>query len=116
MLEVGAALKTAAGLGGRGRPRSTTTSPGSSTTSCGRCRRYRGELSADARREEIDLLLDPLLDAGVPDGDRAALVIDVFRAVLAARVVPLFDTDCGAGVVTVPVRGGRSLVPSTHSW
>ena len=34
-------------------------------------------------------LLDPLLDPAVPDGDRAFLVVDVFRAVLAARMQPL---------------------------
>jgi hypothetical protein len=51
----------------------------------------RPELSAPERSDQIDLLLDPLLDSGVSDGDRAGLVIDVFRAVLAARLVPLFD-------------------------
>ena len=49
----------------------------------------RADLSTDARREEIDRLIDPLLDAGVPDADKAALVVSLFRAVLAARVVPL---------------------------
>ena len=49
-------------------------------------------LSPSERREQIDLLLDPLLDTTVPDGERAAIAIDVFRAVLAARVVPLLDT------------------------
>ena len=58
----------------------------------------RPELSPTERRTQIDLLLDPLLDAAVPDGERAAMVIDVFRAVLAARLVPLFDTDCGGRV------------------
>ncbi len=51
----------------------------------------RPELSESERRDQIDLLIDPLLDAEVPDGDRAALVVNVFRAVLAARLVPLFD-------------------------
>ena len=51
----------------------------------------RPELSPSERRGQIDLLLDPLLDAAVPDGDRAALVVNVFRAVLAARMVPLLD-------------------------
>ena len=41
------------------------------------------------RRARIDDLLDPLLDPAVPDGDRARLVVEVFRAVLAARMVPL---------------------------
>ena len=47
----------------------------------------RPDLSPDDRRAEIALVLDPLLDASVPDGDRAALVVEVFRTVLAARVV-----------------------------
>ena len=51
----------------------------------------RPELSLSERREQIDLVLDPLLDAAVPDGDRAALVVNVFRAVLAARLMPLFE-------------------------
>jgi hypothetical protein len=51
----------------------------------------RPDLSPSERRDQIDLLLDPLLDSAVSDGDRAALVVNVFRAVLAARLVPLFD-------------------------
>jgi hypothetical protein len=51
----------------------------------------RPELSAPDRRARIDELLDPLLDPGVSDADRAWLVVDVFRAVLAARLVPLLD-------------------------
>jgi hypothetical protein len=51
----------------------------------------RPELSLSERRDQIDLVLDPLLDAAVPDSDRAALVVNVFRAVLAARLMPLFD-------------------------
>ena len=47
------------------------------------------------RREEIEIVLDPLLGAGSPDEDRAILVVNVLRAVLAARLVPLFD-DGGA--------------------
>jgi hypothetical protein len=50
----------------------------------------RPELSPE-RRDQIELLLDPLLDSAVSDGDRAALVVTLFRAVLAARLVPLFD-------------------------
>jgi hypothetical protein len=49
----------------------------------------RPDLSADERRERIDEVLDPLLDASVPDSERAALLVDVFRSVLAARVLPL---------------------------
>jgi hypothetical protein len=51
----------------------------------------RPELSPTERRDEISLLLDPLLDSAVSDADRAALVVHVFQAVLAARLVPLFD-------------------------
>ncbi len=48
-------------------------------------------LSPSERRDLIDRVLDPLLDAGVSDGDRAGLVVNVFQGVLAARLVPLFD-------------------------
>jgi hypothetical protein len=51
----------------------------------------RPELSPTERRVQIEIVLDPLLDAGSTDDDRASLVVNVFRAVLAARVVPLFD-------------------------
>jgi hypothetical protein len=51
----------------------------------------RPALSPSERRAQIDLLLDPLLDSAVSDGDRAGLVVNVFLAVLAARLVPLFD-------------------------
>ncbi|HEX5013070.1 MAG TPA: hypothetical protein VFV72_02840 [Candidatus Limnocylindrales bacterium] len=49
----------------------------------------RPELSADERSERIDQILDPLLDARLPDKDRATLVVEVFRSVLAARTLPL---------------------------
>jgi hypothetical protein len=49
----------------------------------------RPEVAATERRTVIDELLDPLLDPAFPDGDRAALVVDVFRAVLAARLLPI---------------------------
>jgi hypothetical protein len=49
----------------------------------------RPELAEGERRALVDDLLDPLLDATVADGDRAALVVDVFRAVLAARLLPI---------------------------
>lgn len=49
------------------------------------------ELSPEERRSRIDQVLDPLLDSTVPDADRAALLVDVFRSVLAARVLPLID-------------------------
>jgi hypothetical protein len=51
----------------------------------------RPELSAPERTERIDQVLDPLLDVDLADSDRAALVVDVFRSVLAARVLPLLD-------------------------
>jgi hypothetical protein len=51
----------------------------------------RPEISPSERRGQIDLLLDPLLDPAVSDGDRAGLVVNVFLTVLAARLVPLFD-------------------------
>jgi hypothetical protein len=50
----------------------------------------RPDLSPDERRNQAALVIDPLLDATVPDDDRAALVVQVFRTVLAARLVPLF--------------------------
>ena len=51
----------------------------------------RPDLSPSERRDQIDLVIDPLLDAAMPDGDRAALVVNVFRAVLAARLIPVLD-------------------------
>jgi hypothetical protein len=50
----------------------------------------RPDLSPDERRNQVALVIGPLLDATVPDDDRAALVVQVFRTVLAARLVPLF--------------------------
>lgn len=49
----------------------------------------RPELPGPERRAQIDELLDPLIDPAVADADRAWLVVDVFRAVLAARMVPI---------------------------
>jgi hypothetical protein len=49
----------------------------------------RADLTAVERRHHIDQVLDPLLDVDLPDKDRATLVVDIFRSVLAARVVPL---------------------------
>ena len=49
------------------------------------------ELSPGERRDQIAVVLDPLLDAGSSGDDRAGLVVNVFRAVLAARLIPLFD-------------------------
>jgi hypothetical protein len=50
----------------------------------------RPELTPDERRQRIDQVLDPLLNPDLPDKDRATLVVDVFRSVLAARTLPLF--------------------------
>ena len=58
----------------------------------------RPELSPSERRDQIELLLDPLLDSETSDADRAVLAVNVFRAVLAARVMPLFDAVPSAGV------------------
>jgi hypothetical protein len=52
----------------------------------------RPELSAAERGERIDAVLDPLLDSGIADSDRAALLVEIFRSVLAARVLPLLAT------------------------
>ena len=49
----------------------------------------RPDLAPEERRERIDEVLSPLLDANLPDADRAALLVDVFRSILAARVLPL---------------------------
>jgi len=49
------------------------------------------DLTPDERRRRIDAVLDPLLDPGIPDTDRATLLIDVFRSVLAARMVLLIE-------------------------
>jgi hypothetical protein len=49
----------------------------------------RPALGADERARQIDALLDPLLDPAIADSDRAALLVEIFRSVLAARVMPL---------------------------
>jgi hypothetical protein len=49
------------------------------------------DLAPGDRRERIDSVLDPIMDQQVSDTDRAALVVDVFRSVLAARVLPLIQ-------------------------
>ena len=49
----------------------------------------RPELTADERRHRIDQVIDPLLDPHLPDKDRATLVVEVFRSVLATRALPL---------------------------
>jgi hypothetical protein len=49
----------------------------------------RPDLAPDERRRRIDELIDPLLDPSLLDVDRATLLVDAFRSVLAARVLPL---------------------------
>jgi len=56
----------------------------------------RPDLPLDERRARIDDVLAPLLDAGLPDAVRAALLVDVFRSILAARVLPLLGEAPGA--------------------
>ena len=41
------------------------------------------------RQAQIDLLLDPVLDPAVSDGDKAALLVRLFQAALAARLWPI---------------------------
>ena len=50
----------------------------------------RPDLSPSERGDHVSQVVDPLLDATVSDGDRAALAVSVFTTVLAARLVPLF--------------------------
>lgn len=47
------------------------------------------DLAPEERRDRLDQVVDPLLDAAIPDADRAALLVEVFCAVLAARMAPL---------------------------
>jgi len=49
------------------------------------------DLSAAERRARIDQVVDPLLDPALPDTDRAWLLVEVFRSVLAARMRPLLE-------------------------
>ena len=49
------------------------------------------DLPASERRSRIDQVVDPLLDAAIPDRDRASLLVEVFRSVLAARIMPLLE-------------------------
>ena len=55
----------------------------------------RPDLAPEERRARIDEVLAPLLDPSVPDADRAALLVDVFRSILAARVQPLLGEPSG---------------------
>jgi hypothetical protein len=51
--------------------------------------RTQPDLSVDERRGRVDQVVDPLLDTSIPDGDRAWLLVEVFRSVLAARMLPV---------------------------
>jgi len=53
----------------------------------------RPDLAPEDRRARIDEVLAPLLDSSLPDADRATLLVDVFRSVLAARVLQLLGKD-----------------------
>ncbi len=46
-------------------------------------------LSVEERRQRIDQVVDPLLDASIPDRDRAWLLVEAFRSILAARMLPI---------------------------
>ena len=89
---------------------STTPWRGSCTANCGTSPRpARSDLSAYGRRDQVDVLIDPLLDASVPDGGRAALVVNLFCAVLAARLLPLLAIDL---TVVSPCSVSRALIPT----
>jgi hypothetical protein len=47
------------------------------------------DLPREERRARIDQVVDPLLDATIPESDRAWLLVEVFRSVLAARLAPV---------------------------
>ena len=51
----------------------------------------RPELSPEERRDQIEIAAGPAARRGSPDDDRATLRVNVFRAVLAPRLLPLFD-------------------------
>jgi hypothetical protein len=63
-------------------------------------RAARPQMSAAERLTQIDLLLDPVLDREVSDKDRAALVVRLFQAILAARMWPIV----GGGLRSDPRR------------
>jgi hypothetical protein len=54
-------------------------------------RASRPRLTPADRRAQIDQLLDPILSRETPDSDKAALVVHLFQAVLAARMWPVLD-------------------------
>ena len=53
----------------------------------------RPELPSPERKAQVDLLLDPVLDPQVPDGVKAALLVQLFQAILAARMTPILDVS-----------------------
>ncbi len=90
----------------------------------------RSDLSPAERGEQIDLVLDPLLDASSPDQERAGLVVHLFQSVLAARLLPVIgapvapappaddapempDVDEGAEVAEVAQVAGAADTPAT---
>ncbi len=54
-------------------------------------REFRPQLPSSERKAQIDLLLKPVLDPEVPDKAKAALLVRLFQAALAARVSPLLS-------------------------
>jgi hypothetical protein len=53
----------------------------------------RPELPAAERRAQIDLLVEPVLDPQVADNVKAALLVKLFQAVLAARMMPVLNAQ-----------------------
>jgi hypothetical protein len=53
--------------------------------------RAQPDLSVDERRARVDQVVDPLLDTSIPDADRAALLVETFRCVLAARMLAVLE-------------------------
>jgi hypothetical protein len=49
------------------------------------------DLPPEERRGRIDQVVDPLLDTSIPDADRAALLVETFRCVLAARMLAVLE-------------------------
>jgi hypothetical protein len=52
-------------------------------------RAARARMAPAERQAQIDLLLDPVLDPEVSDGDKATLLVRLFQAALAARLRPI---------------------------
>jgi hypothetical protein len=67
----------------------------------------RPKLSPADRQSQIDQLLDPILDPKVPDNDKAALLVRLFQAVLAARLSPVLGRKA-SGRPGKPRRASRA--------